>query len=95
MNKYTRGPWKAGRLPARVGDGFGYGGESTVILGDGLVIILESGREADAKLIAAAPDLLEALKDILEYTSEMDGHEDWPPLRSAARAAIVKAKGGL
>lgn len=47
----------------------------------------------DAHLIAAAPDLLEALEKILEYTDEMDGHEDWPPLRKAAEAAIAKARG--
>lgn len=91
MNKYTRGPWKAGRLPARVGDGFGYGGESTVILGDGLVIILESGREADAKLIAAAPDLLEALEEMMEGGLEGPSKQ----ALELASVAIAKAKGSI
>lgn len=59
--------------------------------------------EADARLIAAAPDLLEALKDIEEYgvrrreshgdTLEkrlMDTVED---IKEMARAAIAKATG--
>jgi hypothetical protein len=42
---------------------------------------------ANARLIAAAPDLLEALEDLL---SGRDSDIDW---RVAARAAIAKAKG--
>lgn len=43
------------------------------------------------RLNAAAYDMLTALKKIMEYTEEMDDHEDWPPLKAEAEAAIAKA----
>lgn len=59
-------------------------------------------QEANARLIAAAPDLLDALKHILEYddgpihSGSRDGYE-WhgraPRVWEAARAAISKAEG--
>jgi hypothetical protein len=52
--KHTKGPWKAEQFDA----------ESWKIYGDGIVV---SGgvREADARLIAAAPELLEALRNMV------------------------------
>ena len=47
--------------------------------------------EANASLIAAAPELLEALKR-LEYQSELS-LESADPARVAARKAIAKARG--
>ena len=45
--------------------------------------------EADARLIAAAPDLLAALEDVVQmYQPAFD-----PPFIERARAAIAKAKG--
>jgi hypothetical protein len=44
--------------------------------------------EADARLIAAAPELLAALKAMLDYAN---GHDKLAPHR--ARAAIAKAEG--
>ena len=49
-------------------------------------------REANARLIAAAPDLLEALDEAIEW----DSHDDmgWPALwLEKAETAIAKAKG--
>ena len=47
-------------------------------------------REANARLIAAAPDLLEALENTLKFlVSETCEH----PAAVSARAAIAKAKG--
>ena len=46
--------------------------------------------EADARLIAASPDLLEALKGLLEIT---DFHELFGSKTESARAAIAKATG--
>ena len=49
---------------------------------------------ANARLIAAAPDLLAALIEMLE-ASERPVHERWlSNVRSHARAAIAKATGG-
>ena len=71
MSKHTPGPWEA----AERGDYFDLDGNSRVILGDDrrIAIVQHSGREADAantRLIAAAPDLLDALEAI-------DCESDW------------------
>lgn len=50
-------------------------------------LVREDGREANALLIAAAPELLEALEDSLLHL--------WPNTEAAnkARAALAKARG--
>ncbi|QDP48372.1 MAG: hypothetical protein Tp118SUR00d2C21406231_66 [Prokaryotic dsDNA virus sp.] len=50
-------------------------------------------QEADARLIAAAPDLLEALDDLLEVCAHSNGELDRRAPMDAARAAIDKARG--
>lgn len=106
MAKHTPGPWKAHfnvptamiaghiiktdndlmRPIASLWEGGGTKGKPTQI--------------ANAHLIAAAPELLEALRSLLAYTDMLDegcavsGNpvaED--PAQSAARAAIAKAEG--
>lgn len=49
-------------------------------------------KPADAALIAAAPDLLEALKTIADESSEDPWHSSAAYLRKVARAAIAKAE---
>ena len=55
---------------------------------------------ADARLIAAAPDLLAAVQRFLDYESAMDSREDvsgmliYAEFSDMARAAIAKAEGG-
>jgi hypothetical protein len=72
-------------------------GRDFVVIGDGVHVLVRD--EADARLIAAAPDLLEALKWLL------DNGEDPHPLTGRdptvrredigpARDAIAKAEGG-
>ena len=55
--------------------------------------------EANARLIAAAPDLLDALVKVWPFLQEDDGHGANAPAYqdaiNAVRAAIAKAKGGL
>ena len=50
--------------------------------------------EADARLIAAAPDLLDALRHI-EGVAMADEPRDLPGIAHTARAAIAKATGEL
>jgi len=63
------------------------GGLRYRILDDDNVIIAEVDTEEHARLIAAAPELLEALKEILARSGFNQG--EW----RAARAAIAKAEG--
>lgn len=50
---------------------------------------------ADARLIAAAPDLLEALENVIDAASEFDPrqHPRWPEIYKAALSAIHAARG--
>ena len=66
---------------------------------DGYMCVSGICSEADARLIAAAPDLLEALQSLLPMLDEW--HDEFPdhvgdkegPAIDAARAAIAKATG--
>jgi len=86
MSKYTPGPWKA--FPSGI-----YGTNR-----DGVCVCTrhkQAGDEwnANARLIAAAPDLLEALVDVEEwlaaYVSGVGA--EWDEMRANIRAAITKA----
>ena len=101
MSKHTPGPWKfeilwAGFSAIRGRDGqliFG------VAAGDNSERRPKLEIEANARLIAAAPDLLEALRQMLAaFQCDMDSYADDPDawqheVWEAARAAIAKAKG--
>jgi len=88
MSEHTPGPWVA-RIAIR--DGW------VIFADDGQIVGTEDeyGRHGaiykgeDAYLIAAAPDLLEACKDLLNALPSATTH----PAIKAARAAIAKAKG--
>ena len=94
--KQTPGPWRAEGCTV-------YAGESRVAqtwsdTHDGLPT---PTMEADARLIAAAPDLLAALKSALEWlrAARADEPDDWDTSDLDAaikmgRSAVAKAKGG-
>jgi hypothetical protein len=87
MNNHTPGPWAAA---GSIVDGYRW--DAPVVLGKDkqfvAAVYSRLGVE-DACLIAAAPELLKALQDLLAQV-EQYGHE---PECGAARAAIAKAKG--
>jgi hypothetical protein len=99
MSKHTPGPWA---VDADAYPIFIYSESETWPLIDelgneegckGAFIANTGDNKANARLIAAAPELLEALKDML------DGHEDactgyGEGAADKARAAIAKATGG-
>jgi hypothetical protein len=96
MSKHTPGPWRAGP-----NGGWGLGPINAVftaesdLYGDLLASLqtvpVSPHMEANARLMAAAPDLLEALKQMLEVWEEDPAygatHAD------KARAAIARVEG--
>jgi hypothetical protein len=90
--KHTPGPWRSER-----GNG-DYG--RNVTADNGRRIVCETicaEHEANARLIAAAPELLEALHSILEHSREFGDIEDCETMlariEDKVRAAIAKAEG--
>jgi len=95
--KHTPGPWHLSNLAAN--------GEQEICvsrsseLGGASICVVESSRRADtlladARLIAAAPELLAVLKAIADHTRYMEEQDGWPEIQEAMDAAIAKAEGG-
>ncbi len=91
---HTPGPWKAGNVDNQ------RGGQSAVLIwAEGGDDLGEARTFADARLMAAAPELLEALQYLMSQTIEMDEKygvalsEGEHEAALLARAAIAKAKG--
>ena len=86
---HTPGPWKSvkGARPTR----------PDIVADCGLICSLEYGPdegEANARLIAAAPDLLEALNRLVcGFTENIDGEELYGDWIQIAEEAIAKAEG--
>ena len=94
VRQHTPGPWVADKVTPRVLDGDPYWRVGVV---DGTCLYVGCGDEhdeADAHLIAAAPDLLDALRD-LEAMAERyrQPGAPIPDAQKKARAAITKAVG--
>lgn len=92
---HTPGPW-------RINEGRKYYDELHRVCKDGNGMIATVVNITDAELIAAAPDLLEALESMLQCASEGEPFTDagmWEykmrkhEVEQKARAAIAKAKG--
>jgi hypothetical protein len=107
--KHTPGPWKHGETTMTRGRIYGDGllvatldpPQLDVVDGEfpNQAAIQEevAMKEADARLIAAAPEMLEALSDLVENFDGVIGVHDLERgsrLRDTARAAIAKATGG-
>jgi outer membrane PBP1 activator LpoA protein len=101
MSSFTPGPW---RIDETAHHDCGYGRSSNTIVGkngepvvlfdpsDGEYAEALDPRSADALLIAAAPELLEALKEMLAYSGIIE-ERDTNYATNKARAAIKKATG--
>ena len=88
QHSFTPGPWHIGTPPPN--------GEQTIGTTQGLMVAVATTgtsvpTKANARLIAAAPDLLEALIELADCGAEAWG-EDRPCVKWA-RAAIAKATG--
>lgn len=90
MSKHTPGPWKQ-----CIFNGIE---QTTIQATDKSLVAAASYRQGDkswsanARLIAAAPELLEALKHCADWMAAVTLSEDTPVLMQA-RAAIAKAEG--
>ena len=94
VRQHTPGPWVADKVTPRILDGDPYWRVGVV---DGTCLYVGCGDEhdeADAHLIAAAPELLAALRD-LEAMAERyrQPGAPIPDAQKKARAAIAKAVG--
>lgn len=90
MSNHTPGPWHVTAMHKGIRPSFHSPGENG---GVAICEMYSSGRDvvANARLIAAAPDLLEALEGMV---SDFDGcYADGEPAMIKARAAIAKARG--
>ena len=81
--QHTPGPWELRRSVR------GYWFIDHEQGGEGYTLTKLDCNEADARLIAAAPDLLAALEELLNALPSATSH----PAIKAARAAIAKATG--
>lgn len=81
-SKHTPGPWKA-KAQGRTNDWFVYGGEYDENIAD--ISVYDS--KANAHLIAAAPELLDALVNLRQFCVAM-GHGDCPDATAVIRKAV-------
>ncbi len=103
MSAHTPGPWKAVALDtgARIqSDETNFKGRPVAWVGPNDTIQLPGGKvmermdaeaKANARLIAAAPDLLEALRNILEIGKRDTSNPKYDGYFEAARAVLAKA----
>ena len=98
MSNHTPGPWFTERegfstvyIEARIG-----GGMIQEVAACGPTAEGSDQQDANASLIAASPDLLKALKQVMSWidnwTPEFSNDPDWPTDRDAARSAIEQAE---
>jgi len=91
--RHTPGPWEA----CKVGDYGDYDGQCLVVLGDDMRVAVTLGSDktakANARLIAAAPDLLEALQVMVKQFTKVPSTYLDSKARGMAHAAIAKATG--
>ena len=95
MDRHTPGPWRAQLWGNGRGRSYTVGPDPR----GGVAVARKVPNAADAALIAAAPDLLEALQAMVERFGDFapgrpfEFPADHPVV--AARAAIAKATGGV
>jgi len=93
MSKHTPGPWAVDELV----DGYNIHAPASdcfvATASDPEMVWGAIGREEDARLIAAAPELFEALEATASLLEKLGHISDNSLTVGAARAAIAKAKG--
>ena len=95
--RHTPGPWTLEHSSAKREPGELCGTAAfNRVVGDGMELATGIQREANARLIAAGPELLAVCKSVLAFT--VSDNYDWKgainEIRVEARAAILKARAG-
>lgn len=90
QGKHTQGPWSARKAAHGPIDIVAEDGRDIVTLYGGGV---DEDKADNARLIAAAPEILEALKTANEKLRSLLFDGDEHPLVAASNAAIAKAEG--
>jgi hypothetical protein len=86
--KHTIGNWEVSNGRRILGDGFYVDTEKELVAYCGS----KNKAEANARLIASAPELLDCLKEALEWLPELGVHNNSPTLNKF-KQAIAKAEG--
>jgi hypothetical protein len=95
MNKHTPGPWTI-EEDLNYGDEFWYGGPEGFTITVGPAVLGDTTKRripehlANARVIAAAPDMLACLKELQRFTDQLVFNRD---LAERVNAAIAKAEG--
>lgn len=89
---HTRGPWHVTRTDNVVFETENQRAIAWTWADDMPYVKSAAERKLNAHLIAAAPDMLAALKAIVEYETSPD-FSKWALRVDAARAAVAKAEG--
>lgn len=87
MTQHTPAPWKASQFGGSI---TGPDGKSICAISNNIKRD-QAEKLANARLIAAAPELLKALKDLLD--AQPSGCVDHYAIEAKARAAVAKATG--
>lgn len=85
----TPGPWEMGTL--KEGGELGYVGRVPIWAASEAIAIVE--RRSDARAMAAAPELLEALIEVRQCLNAITAPGEFKEELDRARAAIAKARG--
>ncbi len=89
MSKHTPGPWKW--IPSDRGSMLVKGDESAVILLTQKRVENRNGNDTpDARLVAAAPEMLEALRSVLHFLNDYNLGDDY----AADIAKVIKKAEG-
>lgn len=92
MSEHTPGPWTQGKQ-GKNKELVYIGGAKEPAVGTGMHCTwIDCNTEANARLIAAAPDLLNALQLYIAHAPEPEC-AIWRDVQNRARAAIAKATG--
>ena len=90
---FTNGPWHIGMRPGPII----YGPKGELVADQRNIMLHREEASANARLIAAAPDLLAALQNVMamydSLTKAAKHSADCPCYHCQARAAIAKATG--